>query len=361
MNDSVSSTEPTLLSINNYFYRRAGAEGVFLDHNALLEEAGWRIVPFAMQHEKNLETEWSAFFPEEIEFGQPYSPWRKIRSGVKAVYSHEARRKIRELIDVARPNVCHGHNIYHHLSPSILKVIKSRGVPILLTLHDLKIACPAYKMLTHDGVCERCRGGRSYQVAMQRCIKDSFALSALIMLEAYLHRFLKSYDAVDRFVVPSQFYLRKLTEWGFAEDRFAYVPNFVEASALNPNTSPGERFLYLGRLGPEKGVGTLIRAAAKAGVGVDVAGTGPLRSELEAVARQVGGDVQFLGFLSGKDLHDVMRGARAIVLPSEWYENAPAIDPRGLCVRKARDRLVVWGTAGNGRRWRNRSHFRRRR
>ena len=198
---------------------------MFLEHNNLLSQAGWQVVPFAMRHEQNLPTEWAEYFPEEIEFGRPYSPWRKLKSGLKAVYSFEARRCVRQLIEKSKPDLCHGHNVYHHLSPSILKEIRSHDIPVVLTLHDLKLACPAYKMLTHDGICERCRGGKLHQVAVNRCIKGSLSLSLLIMVEAYLHRALRSYEeGVDRFVVPSRFYLEKFSEWGFPAERFCVHP-----------------------------------------------------------------------------------------------------------------------------------------
>src|SRR5690606_27152217 len=101
-------------------------------------------------------------------------------------------------------------------SPAVLGAIRSRGVPLVMTLHDLKLACPAYSMLTHDGVCERCRGGRYYQALLHRCLKGSVALSAWVMLESYLHRLLGSYERnVDRFLVPSRFFLDKFAEWGF--------------------------------------------------------------------------------------------------------------------------------------------------
>ena len=40
----------TLLSVNSYFYRRDGSEVVFIEHNRLLAECGWQVVPFAMHH-----------------------------------------------------------------------------------------------------------------------------------------------------------------------------------------------------------------------------------------------------------------------------------------------------------------------
>ena len=175
---------PTLLSVNNYYYRRGGAEVVFLGQNRLFEDIGWRVIPFSMQHSSNFDTPWSEYFVNEIEFGAQYSTWQKLAWIPKVIYSFEARRKLARLVDMVQPDVCHAHNIYHHLSPAILSLVKSRGVPVVLTLHDLKLACPAYKMLTHDGICERCKGGRLYNVMWHRCIKESISLSAVVMLEA---------------------------------------------------------------------------------------------------------------------------------------------------------------------------------
>ena len=313
----------TLLSVNNYYYARGGAEVAFFRHNAMLRDAGWSIVPFSMNHERNVGGA-NATFIDEIELGRADGPLTKARKALKAVYSFEARRKVAHLIERASPDICHAHNVYHHISPSILSLIRRRGIPLVMTLHDLKLACPAYSMLTHDGICERCRDGRLFQVVTNRCMKGSVALSTLIMVESYLHRYLGSYVTnVDRFLVPSRFYLRKLVEWGFDPARFEYVPNFVDAGAVEPRFLPGTRFVYFGRLSPEKGLVTLLYAAARARVGVALVGGGPQAAELEAIAASAGADARFLGFLSGPDLDAAIGQARAVVVPSEWYENAP--------------------------------------
>jgi len=315
---------PTLLSVNNYYYRRGGAEAVFLGENELLTERDWTVVPFAMSHPKNLPTPWSRYFAEEIEFGSKYSLLGSIARGARVIYSLEARRKLDALLAEVQPDICHAHNIYHHLSPSILGLLHSRGIPVVLTLHDLKIACPAYNMLAADGICERCKGGRLYNVLVHRCIKDSRALSGLVMLESYFHRLLRTYTrCVNRFVVPSRFYLAKLVEWGFAPEQFAYIPNFVRTEQTTPTYEAGGGFLYFGRLSPEKGLTTLIRAAAQSHSRLMLAGTGPQLETLRALADQTGADVTFLGHLDAQRLHQAIRSARAVVLPSEWYENAP--------------------------------------
>lgn len=315
----------TLLSINNYFYRRGGAETVFFEQNALLAASGWHVVPFAMQHADNLPSDASQYFVSEIELGRQYSLQQKIRLVPKIIYSTEARRNLARLIDARRPDIAHAHNVYHHISPSIFGLLKQRGIPVVLTLHDLKIACPAYKMLTHDGVCERCKDGQLWNVVKHRCVKNSLSLSALVMAETAVQKLFGCYrDHVDRFIVPSKFYLEKFVEWGWPREKFTYLPNFVDAGAEPPGAAvAGEAFLYAGRLSAEKGVATFVRAVAQSGVRGWIVGTGPEEASLKQLASELGADVTFFGYRTGNELSRLLHAARAIVLPSEWYENAP--------------------------------------
>jgi len=320
----LNPTAPTLLTVNNYYYYRGGAETVFLEQNRMFEALGWNVVPFSMKHPKNLHTPWSKYFIEEIEFGEKYALREQLARVPKVIYSVEAKRNLGRLLDRVQPDICHAHNIYHHISPSILGLLKRRGIPTVLTLHDLKIACPAYNMLAPDGICERCRGGRVYNVLLHRCIKRSAALSAVVMIEAMVHRMLGSYrNSVSRFVVPSRFYIDKLSEWGIPTELFSHVPNFVDTDRYRPQYAPGSAFVYFGRVSPEKGLATLIRAAAAVPCRLLVIGSGPDLEGMRRLAAAVKADVTFPGFLSGAALHAAVRSARAVVLPSEWYENAP--------------------------------------
>lgn len=313
-----------LLAINNYFYRRGGAESVFLDHIDLFSAAGWEVVPFAMRHPANLQSPWSDYFVSEIEYGRAGDPITKARQAAKIVFSLEARRKIRALVGRARPTVAHAHNVYHHISPSIFGTLKAEGVPLVMTAHDLKIACPAYKMLSGGRVCERCRGGRIHNVLLHRCVKDSVAVSGLVLMETLVHRGLGLYrDTLDRLIAPSRFYRDKLVEWGWPADRIAYIPNFIDASRYAPPRDEGDYFVYAGRLAPEKGLATLVRAAALARQRLILAGSGPEEPALRRLAQELGADIAFVGHLETQELKRLVGEARALVLPSEWYENAP--------------------------------------
>ncbi len=314
----------TLLLINNYHYRRGGADAVYLEHETLFKAAGWNTACFSMRHPKNIPSEYEKYFVDEIEFGQDYGVLDKLRMASKIIYSREARKNMARLIDDVVPDIAHIHNVHHHISPSVLPLLNDRGIPVLLTAHDLKLLCPAYTMLSNGSICERCGNGAIWNAATRKCIKGSTALSTLIALESGIHRMLKIYrNNVSKVVTPSRFYLQKFEQYGWPSEQLAYVPNYVRVNEFTPRFEPGDYFVYIGRLSYEKGVATLFDAAAAAGVRLVVVGDGPLRESLSQKAATTNAQIEFAGFQSGDKLLDLIRNSRAMVLPSEWYENAP--------------------------------------
>jgi glycosyltransferase involved in cell wall biosynthesis len=127
------------------------------------------------------------------------------------------------------------------------------------------------------------------------------------------------------FISPSIFLKKKLVEFGWPQSQIAYIPNFVDHSEFIPCYKPGKYFLYLGRLSPEKGIPTLIEAfmqIASKKISLKVAGEGPVRNQLECMAA-ADSRIRFTGYLSGGTLKETIRNALAVIVPSDWYENAP--------------------------------------
>jgi len=315
---------PTLLTVNNYHYRRGGADVAYLDQSQLFRRNGWEVAELSMRHAQNLPSPWERYFVKEIEFGRKYSRLRVLENAAKSIYSLEAVRKVRALIRKVRPDVAHAHNVYHHLSPSVLGAIKGEGIPLFMTLHDLKLLCPARTMWSHSEICEACKGGRLRNVIARRCMKGSLALSTLIYVESTVHQGLRTYQRnVDKLIAPSKFVLGKFLEWGWRAEQLVHIPNFVDVARFAPHFAAGRAFLYFGRLSDEKGLTTLVRAAALARVPLWIVGSGPEEPGLRTLAESLGADVTFHGFRTDDALWNLVRAARAVVLPSECYENAP--------------------------------------
>lgn len=306
-----------VLLANNYFYHRGGSERVFFDEAALLGFKGHEVFYFATRSERNLPTPFSKYFVSELEY--------KLKNIARFIYCLESKKKIHEILNDLKPNIAHLHNIYQDISPSVLPVLKKYDIPSVLTLHDLKLICPNY-LLMHDGIiCEDCYGGRFYRCVLNRCKQKSYAYSIVPALEAYVHKILNIWKGyVSYFISPSHFLKNKLVEFGWDGEHIEVVSNCLSLEHYLPNYEAGDYFLYLGRLSQEKGLLTMFAAFQQlpSCARLLVVGGGPIEAELK---QSVEGDerITFTGYLEGENLVRMTRKARALVIPSECYENAP--------------------------------------
>ncbi|SDW99942.1 glycosyltransferase [Thiocapsa roseopersicina] len=321
---SIAHPMNKILLINNYNYRRGGADVVYLEQARLLKSRGWRVSQLSMRHPQNDACEQEEYFSEEIEFGSQDGFLSKVRHAGKIIYSSEAYQKTRKLIHREKPDIVHAHNVYHHLSPSVLKAAHDCGVPVVLTVHDLKLLCPAYSMISNGEVCEECKVRGRSSVVRKRCMKGSLALSTLVYVETLIHSAIGIYKKnIDLIFAPSKFFIEKFREWQWDGPPLIHIPNFVDISSVSPVFAPGDYFVYFGRMSLEKGLITLVDAASIAGATVYLVGSGPMEAALRARVSETGADVRFCGFQSGKALWALVSGSRATVLASQWYENAP--------------------------------------
>jgi glycosyltransferase involved in cell wall biosynthesis len=192
------------------------------------------------------------------------------------------------------------------------------------TLHDFKLLCPENSFFSNGTICEKCRGGRFYNCAVNRCKKGSLAASAVAGIEAYVHGAFGWCRRVDRFIAPSVFLKKKFEQFGWTEPRVEFVRNFLPS--LGEAHPGGVGYgVFTGMLRPEKGVKTLLQALALAGnPRFYIAGDGPMRAELTAVAAELElTNTEFLGHLDRAALDRLVRDASFAVVPSEWYENCP--------------------------------------
>ena len=313
-----------ILSINKFFWRKGGSETVFFDEKALLESKGHSVIPFSMKNEDNLESEYSDYFVEYVDYGKSGLA-SKLASASKIIYSFDARKKMKLLLEQAAPEVAHFHIFQHQISPSVFKPLQDKNIPIILTLHDLKPMCPNYKMYVNGSVCEKCKGAKFYNSVVNKCTKDSIFGSLVNMIEMYFHHYMRYYRDVDIYIAVSNFYREKMIEFGFPAEKISYLPNYIDVTEYEVSKSHDDYILYFGRLSEEKGLETFIKAATlNPSINHFIVGAGPIELKLKTLVNEGNiSNVTFLGFKSGAELKMIISRALCIVVPSEWYENCP--------------------------------------
>ncbi|MFO7916086.1 MAG: glycosyltransferase family 4 protein [Candidatus Krumholzibacteriales bacterium] len=317
-----------ILMVQKYHYRRGGDSVYMFNLAAALRREGHQVAHFSMHHPENDASEYSGYFASEIDFpallekSSPAAGWKVLS---RSVYNREARDRISALIGDFRPDIAHFHNIHDHLTTSIIKPLRSRGVPIVWTCHDYRLVCPNSNFLSGRKVCERCLPGKFYNVLIHRCKKRSLAASFVAMLASYSDRIRGVFRRVDRFIAPSAFMKSKLAAGGIAPEKIAVIPNFIDTESYHPSGEEGDYIIYFGRLSYEKGVDILIRAfEGVEGVRLVIAGDGPDRENLENLAAELNlAGVEFAGFRQQDDLKKLVADSRFVILPSRWYENLP--------------------------------------
>lgn len=317
-----------IVHINKFFWKKGGSETYYFGLTKLLEQAGHTVIPFSMQDERNEPSSYASYFVPHVNF---QSPEVGVKQAVQFLYSKEAQQRLEALILKEKPDIAHVHNIAHQLTPAILPVLKKHGIPVVQTLHDYQLICPNYKLYTQGSVCERCFKHKYYNAALHKCLKDSVAGGALGAVELTLHRLiLRSYDKVDTFICPSQFLYDRLVAWGIPEVKLRYIPNFVDPviqSHVAQTAGQKDKFLFVGRLMKEKGVDLFFEAARSLPhIRFAIAGQAETPEQTAVYAKQAEAlpNMTWYGHIQDKaKLNSVMIQAKAVVVPSEWYENAP--------------------------------------
>jgi glycosyltransferase involved in cell wall biosynthesis len=363
-----------VLQIHKTFHIRGGADTFFFKTCALLSERGHEVAHFSTAHPRNRPTPYAGYFvPGFTDEDAPrLSVARKTKAFVQGIYSLEARRNLQRLIEDFQPDVAHAHSINYQLSPAIFDVFRKARIPLVVTLHDYHIICGAGTLHTGGKICERCRGGRHYNLLLHRCYWN-FPASVMACLSHYVHDARGSWDVASKLLVPSRFLRDKLIEFGISAERIAHVPIFIDfPDQPKEETADTGYVLYFGRLAANKGVETLLEATKDLDCKLLLIGDGPLSPLVEQWCAARPANLNRIPFVSSREeLQHHIRGALFSVVPSLWYENQPAAILESYALGKPvigsrlggipelieEGRTGLLAEAGNVRDWRDKISF----
>jgi len=318
--------------INKYFFVKGGAERYFFELKKILEIQGHEVIPFSMKHIDNYKTEYENYFVSNIEFNHQSTIKKAINSGRIAgriIYSTSAQRKLEQLIKEKKPDIAHLHMIDHQISPSILPVLKKYNIPVIQTVHQYKLICPNYRLFNNNTnkICEKCIGGKYFYPIIENCHKTRFS-GIILCIEMYVHKMMQIYKKnIDLFHTPSNFMKEKLIQGGINREQIVKHYYTIDLNEFPFSNQNEDYFVYSGRISEEKGVLTLLKAMEEIKQSqLIVVGDGPLKSELIEFAKNRDlKNVKFIGKKDGDELKAVIKKAKFVVVPSEWYDNSPLV------------------------------------
>ena len=308
-----------ILLANKFYYRRGGDCIYTINLEKMLKKKGHEVAVFAMKYPENEKSEWSRYWPTNM---------TKLDAFTRPFGARQVVKGFTRLMDDFKPEVVHLNNIHTQLSPVIAKIAHEKGARVVWTLHDTKLVCPCYTC-TRDGKwCTECFTNKK-AVIRHRCMPGGLPGAVIGYLEAMKWNKEVLQEYVDLFLPPSKFMMDTCVEGGYNPEKFRVLCNFIDVTkvkGLKGEEVKGlkeDYYVYLGRVNEVKGVRTLCKAAEQLDKKLIVIGDGPISEELRMMSEESGAPIEFKGQMQWEEFMPILRGARFMVLPSEWSENNP--------------------------------------
>lgn len=290
------------LLVHNRYFWPGGEDEVFRRESDLLRSAGDEVLEYTRDNRAIVQS----------------SPLEKVKIAAQTLWAFDSAKQLRLLIRKERPDVAHFHNTFPLISPSAYYVCREEGVPVVQSLYNTRLMCPAASCLREGRVCEDCLGrALPWPGVLHGCYRNSHLQTAVVAAMLSTHRLLQTWtERVDAYIVATEFFRQKYLSAGLPSEKIFLKPHFLNADP-GMKSEIGGYALFMGRLSQEKGVPTLLKAWKNLPhVPLWIRGEGPMGDEVHRFA-QANPLVRILPRLSRSECFDVAKGARVLVWPSE--------------------------------------------
>lgn len=309
----------TILVAHNHYQIPGGEDTVFQAECNLLEQAGHRIIRYEKQNH----------------LIQTNSLFQKLQLFFRTLWNPTTTREVAEIIERERVDVVHCHNTFPLISPSIYWVCTQKKIPVIQTLHNYRFTCLNGYLYRKGQICHKCLGKWPLAGLKRRCYRDSLSASATLTAMLLFHRLIGTFrHQVTRYIALTEIGKSHFIQAGLPPHKIVVKPNFIldfpapsstqETSASGaPSSAPAPIFLYAGRLSDEKGPDIVLQAFLKLppqSAVLEIAGSGPMLEELQALAKNASNPIRFLGHLSRADYATHLQAAAAVIIATRTYE-----------------------------------------
>ena len=168
-----------VLLVHNRYRYPGGEDEVFQREKELLRSLGDKILEYTRN---NSEIADSGILD-------------KIKRGLQTVWAFDSAEELRSLLRRERPDVAHFHNTFPLISPSAYYVCREEGVPVVQSLYNARLMCPAATCLREGRVCEDCLGRTlAWPGVVHACYHNSRLQTAVVAAMLMAHRLWRTWQ-----------------------------------------------------------------------------------------------------------------------------------------------------------------------
>lgn len=340
--------------LTNYrYFISGGPERYYFNIKEILEKHGHEVIPFSVKSKRNFPNDYEKYFldivDDDVYFAQAKkkTPKMILKSFTRMFYSFEAKRKMKQLITDTKPDLVYIMQMHNKISPSIVDAAREMKVPVVHRISDFQYMCPnALFYNDRIGVCEDCLKGKRWSCVKYRCVLNSPVYSMIKMMAKWFHDIINVTNRIDTFVVPSEFTLGKLNEYGIPKEKLNHIPTFYNMKEPNPIVEYKPFVLFVGRIEKQKGLMTLVKTFEDLPYQLKIIGFSndgyedELKQHLgnKVEDKEIYGknhNIEFLGRKKFEEIVPYLKTCLCTTVPSEWYDNFPNVVLESYAYKKA--------------------------
>lgn len=348
-----------IVLVNYRYFISGGPERYYFNIKEILEKNGHEVIPFSVKSSRNVPNDYEKYFldivDDEVYFAQAKkkTPKMILKSFTRMFYSFEAKKKMKQLIIDTKPDLVYIMQMHNKISPSIVDAAREMNVPVIHRISDFQYMCPNALFYNDSiGVCEDCLKGKRMSCVKYKCVLNSPVYSGIKMMAKWMHDIMKVHRRIDAFVVPSEFTLGRLHEYGIPMEKLNHIPTFFNLKEVNPTVEYKPFVLFVGRIEKQKGLMSLVKAFETIPYELKIIGFSndgyedelkqylgrPINGDLnveDSTAYGKNGNIHFLGRKKFEDIVPYLKSCMCTVVPSEWYDNFPNVVLESYAYKKA--------------------------
>lgn len=308
----MQETRQNVLIVHNYYQIPGGEDTVVANEKKLLEKQGHKVILYTRNN-------------SEL---KKISKIQKLFLPVNIVFNFNVYNDIKKIIKEEHIDIVHVHNTLTMISPSVYYAALSCAIPVIQTIHNFRLLCPAATFYRDGHICEDCVEKGLQCAVKHNCYRESKLQTLACVISTKIHRMTGVYGKIN-YICLTEFNKEKLLQLKQIKPEKVFIKsNFVDQQrAIIPAKKRKNQCVFAGRLDKLKGIDVLFEVWKKMGERAPqliVCGTGPMeewcRSYIEDYKIK---NIKMLGFISNEQTKNIIAESRALILPTQWYEGFP--------------------------------------